>query len=332
MAELKIQPNEIRDALANFVKSYDPGTAARDEVGTVSQAGDGIARVEGLPSTMANELLQFENGTLGLALNLDVREIGVVILGDYAGIEEGTSVRGTGEVLSVPVGDGFLGRVVDPLGRPIDGKGEIKPDARRALELQRLESLRRKIANGKSDSSDLQAEYQATQEKLISCPEQFVPRLLVGDVTPEALARTMSEQKGTIAVIQPEGGLIANLNGRYSDGMANLDLVNQAYGAEPVHVTRQGRPDIYMERPHMAIALNVQPAVFREMSASAAMTQKGFLDRFLMTKPISLLGHRLPESAKPLNRTAYLDWCNYVGELAGYATELMEQDKLVTIT
>lgn len=136
MAELKIQPNEIRDALANFVKSYDPGSATRDEVGTVSQAGDGIARVEGLPSTMANELLQFENGTLGLALNLDVREIGVVILGDYAGIEEGTSVRGTGEVLSVPVGDGFLGRVVDPLGRPIDGKGEIKPDARRALELQ----------------------------------------------------------------------------------------------------------------------------------------------------------------------------------------------------
>jgi F-type H+-transporting ATPase subunit alpha len=136
MAELKIQPNEIRDALANFVKSYDPGAAVRDEVGTVSQAGDGIARVEGLPSTMANELLQFENGTLGLALNLDVREIGVVILGSYAGIEEGTSVRGTGEILSVPVGDGFLGRVVDPLGRPIDGKGEIKPDARRALELQ----------------------------------------------------------------------------------------------------------------------------------------------------------------------------------------------------
>ena len=136
MAELTIRPDEIRDALANFVKSYDPGVAARDEVGTVSQAGDGIARVEGLPSTMANELLQFENGTLGLALNLDVREIGVVILGGYEGIEEGTSVRGTGEVLSVPVGDAFLGRVVDPLGRPIDGKGEIKADARRALELQ----------------------------------------------------------------------------------------------------------------------------------------------------------------------------------------------------
>ncbi len=83
MAELTIRPEEVKDALENFVKSYDPGVAARDEVGTVTQAGDGIARIEGLPSTMANELLQFENGTLGLALNLDVREIGVVILGDY---------------------------------------------------------------------------------------------------------------------------------------------------------------------------------------------------------------------------------------------------------
>ena len=136
MAELTIRPEEIRDALANFVKSYDPSAATRDEVGTVSQAGDGIARVEGLPSTMANELLQFENGTLGLALNLDVREIGVVILGDTTGIEEGSSVRRTGEILSVPVGDAFLGRVVDPLGRPIDGKGEIKAEARRVLELQ----------------------------------------------------------------------------------------------------------------------------------------------------------------------------------------------------
>ena len=136
MADLKINPEEIQGALANFVKSYDPGVAARDEVGTVSQAGDGIARVEGLPSTMANELLQFANGTLGLALNLDVREIGTVILGSTTGIEEGTSVRRTGEILSVPVGDGFLGRVVDALGNPIDGKGEIKSEARRALELQ----------------------------------------------------------------------------------------------------------------------------------------------------------------------------------------------------
>ncbi len=136
MAELTIRPEEIRDALAKYVAAYNPGTAAREEVGTVTEAGDGIARVEGLPSTMTNELLKFENGTLGLALNLDVREIGVVILGEFTGIEEGTSVRGTGEILSVPVGNGFLGRVVDPLGRPIDGKGEIQAEATRALELQ----------------------------------------------------------------------------------------------------------------------------------------------------------------------------------------------------
>ncbi|MCX6452559.1 MAG: F0F1 ATP synthase subunit alpha [Actinobacteria bacterium] len=136
MAELTIRPEDIRDALAKFVQSYDPGTAARDEIGTVTEAGDGIARVEGLPSTMTNELLKFEDGTLGIALNLDVREIGVVILGGFSGIVEGMAVRRTGEVLSVPVGDGFLGRVVDPLGRPIDGKGEIVAESRRALEVQ----------------------------------------------------------------------------------------------------------------------------------------------------------------------------------------------------
>ncbi len=136
MADIAIKPEAIRDALANFVKSYDPSAASRDEIGTVVEAGDGIARVEGLPSTMTNELLKFENGTLGLALNLDVREIGVVILGEFSGIEEGTQVRRTGEILSVPVGDAFLGRVVDALGRPIDGKGEIKAETTRALELQ----------------------------------------------------------------------------------------------------------------------------------------------------------------------------------------------------
>ena len=136
MAELTIRPEEIRDALAKFVKSFEPGGATREETGVVVEAGDGIARIEGLPSTMTNELLQFENGTLGLALNLDVREIGVVILGEYTGIEEGTTVRRTGEILSVPVGNGFLGRVVDPLGRPIDGKGPIAEEGRRALELQ----------------------------------------------------------------------------------------------------------------------------------------------------------------------------------------------------
>ncbi|WP_380170089.1 F0F1 ATP synthase subunit alpha [Kineococcus sp. DHX-1] len=136
MAELTIRPEEIRDALDAFVASYDPGTAAREEVGRVTDAGDGIAHVEGLPSVMANELLRFEDGTLGLAQNLDVRDIGVVVLGDYAGIEEGQEVHRTGEVLSVPVGDNFLGRVVDPLGAPIDGMGPIEAETRRALELQ----------------------------------------------------------------------------------------------------------------------------------------------------------------------------------------------------
>ncbi len=136
MTELSIRPEEIRDALQRFVSDYHPEAASKEEVGTVAEAGDGIARVAGLPSAMANELLEFENGTLGLALNLDVREIGVVILGEFDGIEEGQKVRRTGEILSVPVGDNFLGRVVDPLGMPIDGLGEIATDVRRALELQ----------------------------------------------------------------------------------------------------------------------------------------------------------------------------------------------------
>ena len=136
MAELTIRPEEIRDALDAFVQSYEPGAASREEIGRVSDAGDGIAHVEGLPSVMANELLQFEDGSLGLALNLDVREIGVVVLGEFSGIEEGQPVRRTGEVLSVPVGDKFLGRVVDPLGNPIDGLGDIEAETRRALELQ----------------------------------------------------------------------------------------------------------------------------------------------------------------------------------------------------
>ena len=136
MSELQIRPEDIRAALDSFVTTYEPTGAAAEEVGRVTLAGDGIARVEGLPGAMANELLRFEDGTLGLALNLDVREIGVIVLGEFTGIEEGQEVRRTGEVLSVPVGDAFLGRVVDPLGQPIDGLGEIVPEARRALELQ----------------------------------------------------------------------------------------------------------------------------------------------------------------------------------------------------
>ena len=135
MAELTISSQEIRSALERFVSSYTPDVT-REEIGAVAEAGDGIARVEGLPSTMANELLQFEDGTLGVALNLEVREIGVIILGDFSGIEEGQTVRRTGQVLSAPVGDGYLGRVVDPLGNPIDAKGEVRSDDRRILELQ----------------------------------------------------------------------------------------------------------------------------------------------------------------------------------------------------
>jgi F-type H+-transporting ATPase subunit alpha len=137
MAELTIRPEEIRDALDRFVQDYTPETASREEVGTVVTSGDGIARVEGLPSAMANELLEFENGTLGIALNLDVREIGVVVMGESGGIEEGQVVKRTGDILSVPVGDGYLGRTVDSLGNPIDGLGEITDiDERRPLELQ----------------------------------------------------------------------------------------------------------------------------------------------------------------------------------------------------
>jgi len=136
MAELTIRPDEIRDALAQFVEEYEPAGAEREEVGTVTDCGDGIAHVEGLPSAMANELLEFENGVRGLALNLDIREIGVVILGEFSEIEEGQQVKRTGEVLSVPVGDAFLGRMVGPLGEPLDGLGPIEDTTLRALELQ----------------------------------------------------------------------------------------------------------------------------------------------------------------------------------------------------
>jgi F-type H+-transporting ATPase subunit alpha len=144
MTELSIRPDEIRDALQRFVSDYTPETASREEVGVVAEAADGIARVTGLPSAMANELLEFEDGTLGLALNLDAREIGVVVLGDFDKIEEGQAVKRTGEVLSVPVGDGYLGRVVDPLGKAIDGLGDIETTGRRALELQAPTVVQRK--------------------------------------------------------------------------------------------------------------------------------------------------------------------------------------------
>ena len=137
MAELSISPQDIKSALDKFVDAYEPSAATAEEIGYVTETADGIAHIEGLPGTMANELLRFQDGTLGLAMNLDEREIGAIVLGDFTGIEEGQEVYRTGDVLSVPVGDGYLGRVVDPLGNSIDGLGEIKDlGERRALELQ----------------------------------------------------------------------------------------------------------------------------------------------------------------------------------------------------
>jgi F-type H+-transporting ATPase subunit alpha len=144
MADIKISPDEIRDALKDFVSSYDPSKASTTEVGYVTDAADGIAHVQGLPGVMANELIRFADGTQGLAQNLDEDEIGTIVLGEFSGIEEGMEVTRTGEVLSVPVGDGFLGRVVDPLGAPIDGLGEIANEGRRALELQAPGVMQRK--------------------------------------------------------------------------------------------------------------------------------------------------------------------------------------------
>ncbi len=135
MAELTISSDEIRSAIENYVSSYAPDVS-REEVGTVVDAGDGIAHVEGLPSAMANELLEFPGGVLGVALNLDARSIGCAILGDFETVEEGQQVKRTGQVLSVPVGEGYLGRVVNPLGAPIDGLGEIETTDRRPLEVK----------------------------------------------------------------------------------------------------------------------------------------------------------------------------------------------------
>jgi F-type H+/Na+-transporting ATPase subunit alpha len=135
MAELTISADDIQSAIEEYVGSFTSDTS-REEVGTVVDAGDGIAHVEGLPSVMTQELLEFPGGVLGVALNLDEHSVGAVILGDFEKIEEGQQVKRTGEVLSVPVGDGFLGRVVNPLGQAIDGRGDIDTDIRRALEIQ----------------------------------------------------------------------------------------------------------------------------------------------------------------------------------------------------
>src|SRR5690242_12832416 len=135
MAELTISAADIEGAIEDYVSSFSADTE-REEIGTVIDAGDGIAHVEGLPSVMTQELLEFPGGVLGVALNLDEHSVGAVILGEFEKIEEGQQVKRTGEVLSVPVGDAFLGRVINPLGQPIDGQGDITAETRRALELQ----------------------------------------------------------------------------------------------------------------------------------------------------------------------------------------------------
>ncbi|WP_336792560.1 F0F1 ATP synthase subunit alpha [Gordonia malaquae] len=142
MAELTISSDEIRSAIASYTQEVG-GQATREEVGTVTDTGDGIAHVAGLPGAMANELLEFEGGIRGVALNLDLDEVGAVILGDSQNIEEGQEVKRTGNVLSVPVGDKFLGRVIDPLGAPIDGLGAIESEGDRVLELQAASVLER---------------------------------------------------------------------------------------------------------------------------------------------------------------------------------------------
>src|SRR5271154_4298029 len=134
MAELTISADDIQSAIEEYVESFTADTS-REEVGTVIDAGDGIAHVEGLPSVMTQELLEFPGGVLGVALNLDEHSVGTVILGDFEKIEQGQQVKRTGEVLSVPVGDAFLGRVVNPLGQPIDGGPAIQSTERRKVDI-----------------------------------------------------------------------------------------------------------------------------------------------------------------------------------------------------
>jgi F-type H+-transporting ATPase subunit alpha len=135
MAELTINANEISEALRRNVSSYTPGVSV-EEVGRIQEVGDGIARVTGLPNAAVNELLEFEGGELGLALNLDEESIGTVVLGAVDALEEGQTVRSTGRILAVAVGDSLLGRVVNPLGEPVDGLGPIVTELSRRLEVQ----------------------------------------------------------------------------------------------------------------------------------------------------------------------------------------------------
>ncbi len=135
MAELTINTDDIAAALRKNLEGYKPDLS-QARVGRILEVGDGIARVSGLPDCSVNEMLEFEDGTIGLALNLDEESIGAVVLGEVEHIEEGQTVRATGEILSVPCGDGLLGRVVDMLGHPLDGKGALTNVATRRMEVQ----------------------------------------------------------------------------------------------------------------------------------------------------------------------------------------------------
>jgi F-type H+-transporting ATPase subunit alpha len=135
MAELTISASDIAQAISKNLEGYEPSLEART-VGRVVEVGDGIARVSGLPDAAVNELLEFENGTVGLALNLDESSIGAVVLGESDEIEEGQTVKATGRILSIPVGDGVLGRVVNALGEPVDGRGELVGSQLRRMEIQ----------------------------------------------------------------------------------------------------------------------------------------------------------------------------------------------------
>ncbi len=134
-ANLNFNADDITAVLRKHMEGYKP-SLERQQVGQIIEVGDGIARISGLPNTSVNELLEFEGGTLGLALNLDEESIGAVVLGEMGHIEDGQAVSATGRILSVPVGDGLLGRVVDALGQPLDGKGAINTDETRRLEIQ----------------------------------------------------------------------------------------------------------------------------------------------------------------------------------------------------
>src|SRR5690242_12038376 len=135
MAELTINTSDIAEALKRNLEGFTPDMSI-SQVGRILEVGDGIARVSGLPDAAVNELLEFEDGTLGLALNLDEESIGAVVLGESSEIEEGQTVKATGRILSVPVGDGVIGRVVDSLGQPIDGKGALTNTELRRMEIQ----------------------------------------------------------------------------------------------------------------------------------------------------------------------------------------------------